>query len=214
MTTQTTPTPVGTQEILAPPPSVFERPQTRRLMLGAVTALYLVCCFSLALTRAPWYDEGFVVNPSYAWITSGHPGMSILDDSGPFLPSPQRMSLKGIHEHLYAQMPLYMVFLAGWFKVLGFGLVRARIFTILCGLVVLFSCYSIVSCLTTDAAVAFAALALTAADYGFVLRTSEARMDAMSAAFGFGGLALYLALRERNFSQAVRHQTKISRIPR
>jgi 4-amino-4-deoxy-L-arabinose transferase-like glycosyltransferase len=160
VTTQTSPTPVGTQEILAPPSSVFERPQARRLMLGAITAVYLICCFSLALTRAPWYDEGFVVNPSYAWITSGHPGMSILDDSGPFLPFPQRMSLKGIHEHLYAQMPLHMVFLAGWFKVLGFGLVRARIFTILCGLIVLFSCYWIVRRLTTDAAVAFAAFSL------------------------------------------------------
>jgi len=55
-------------------------------MLGAVGALYLICCLSLALTRAPWYDEGFVVNPSYAWITSGHPGMSILDGSGPWFP--------------------------------------------------------------------------------------------------------------------------------
>ena len=191
------------RETSIPVPSMLERPLIRRLMFAAVTALYLIYCFSLALTRAPWYDEGFVVNPSYAWITSGHPGMSILDDSGPFLPFPQRMNLKGIHEHMYAEMPLHTVFLAAWFKLLGFGLVRARIFTILCGLVVLFSWYSIVRRLTMDAAVAFAAFALTALDYGFVLRTSEARMDAMSAAFGFGGLALYLTLRERNFSQAV-----------
>ena len=100
VTIQTTPAPSDGHEILTPSSNIFERTQTRRIMLGAATAVYLICCFSLALTRAPWYDEGFVVNPSYAWITYGHPGMSILDDSGPFLPFPQRMSLKGIHEHL------------------------------------------------------------------------------------------------------------------
>ena len=157
----------------------------------------------MALTRGPWYDEGFVVNPSYALITTGHPGVSILDDNGPFLPFPRRVSMKGIREHLYLEMPLHMVFLAAWFKLLGFGLVRARLFTISCGLAVLFTLYSIVRRLTTDATVAFAAFALTALDYGFVLRTSEVRMDTLSAAFGFGALAVYLTLRERNFSQAV-----------
>lgn len=191
------------RRISTPSSNILERPQTRRLMLGAVTALYLICCFSVALTRSPWYDEGFVVNPSYAWITTGYPGMSILDDSGPFLPFSKRMSLKGIRRHLYAQMPLHTVFLAAWFKLFGFGLVRARMFTIACGLVVLFCLYSIVRRLTMDASVALAAFALTAIDYGFVLRTSEARMDAMSAAFGFGALALYLGLRERSFSQAI-----------
>jgi len=203
MTSQSSLETLDSRRISTPRSNLLERPQTRRLMLGAVTALYLICCFSMALNRAPWYDEGFVVNPSYAWITTGYPGMSILDDSGPFLPFAQRMSLKGIRRHIYAEMPLHTVFLAAWFKVLGFGLVRARLFTIACGLVVLFCLYSIVRRLTMDAAVAFAAFALTAVDYGFILRTSEARMDALSAAFGFGALTVYLALRERSLSRAV-----------
>ena len=183
--------------------TVFDNPALRRPLLAAIILVYLICCFSLALTRAPWYDEGFVVNPSYAWLTYGHPGISILDDSGPFLPFPQRMSMKGIREHIYAEMPLHTVFLAAWFKVLGFGLVRARMLTILCGLAVLLSWYSVVRRLTSDTAVSVVTMALMAIDYGFVLRTSEARMDALSAAFGFGALAAYLALRERSFSQAV-----------
>jgi hypothetical protein len=113
------------------------------------------------------------------------------------------MSLKGIREHLYAQMPLYVVFLAAWFKMLGFGLVRARMFTILCGFTALMSWYLVVRRLTMDAAVAVVAFALIAIDYGYVLRSSEARMDALSAAFGFGALAIYLYCRERNFAQAV-----------
>jgi len=203
MTGQSTLGPGDSRQISIPSSNIFNCSQARRAMLGGVAALYLICGCSVALTRSPWYDEGFVVNPSYAWITTGHPGMSILDDNGPFLPFPQRMSLKGIREHLYAEMPLHTLFLAAWFKILGFGLVRARIFTIACGLVVLFSWYSIVRRLTTDTAVAFAAFALTAIDYGFVLRTSEARMDAMSAAFGFAALAVYLTLREHSFSQAM-----------
>ncbi len=185
------------------PAGIFDRSQSRKLALAAVILVYLICCFSLALTRAPWYDEGFVVNPSYAWLTYGHPGISILDDSGPFLPFAQRMSMKGIREHIYAEMPLHTVFLAAWFKVLGFGLVRARMLTILCGLAVLLSWYSVVHRLTSDAAISLVTVALMAVDYGFVLRTSEARMDALSAAFGFGALAVYLALREWRFSQAV-----------
>ena len=185
------------------PAGLFENARSPRLALAVATALYLICCFSLALTRAPWFDEGVNANSSYAWITTGYPGLSVVDESGPFLPFPQRMSMKGIRQHMYEEMLLHMVALAAWFKVFGFGLVRARALTILCGLVVLFSWYSIVRRLTMDAGVAVVAFALTAIDYGFVLRTSEARMDAMSAAFGFGALLVYLALRERRFSEAV-----------
>jgi hypothetical protein len=184
-------------------PRTAENSRFCRAVRAAIILVYLICCFSLALTRAPWYDEGFVVNPSYAWLTDGHPGISILDDSGPFLPFPQRMSMKGIREHIYAEMPLHTVFLAAWFKTLGFGLVRARMLTILCGLAVLLSWYAVVHRLTSDAAVALDTMALMAIDYGFVLRTSEARMDTLSGAFGFGALAVYLGLRERNFPQAV-----------
>jgi hypothetical protein len=191
------------QESLVAQKGIFERRKARRLMLSLAASLYLICCLALALTRGPWYDEGFLANPSYAWITTGHPGISILDDSGPFLPFNQRMSMRGIREHIYAQMPLYVVFLAGWFKVVGFGLVRTRMFTILCGLVALLSWYSVVRKLTMDAGVAVVTFSLIAIDYGYVLRSSEGRMDALSAAFGFGALAVYLALRERNFARAV-----------
>ena len=182
---------------------IFQRRKARVLALFGAALLYLIGCFSVAFTRAPWYDEGFVANPSYAWIVTGHPGVSVLDDSGPFLPFPKRIDMKGIREHIYLEMPLYTVFLAAWFKAFGFGLVTTRMFTMLCGLVALLSWYCVVRRLTTDAAVAVVAFALIAVDYGYILRCSEGRMDALSAAFGFGGLAVYLCLRERNFAKAV-----------
>jgi hypothetical protein len=154
----------ASQESLVAKTGIFERRKARWLMLSVAASLYLVCCFGLALTRGPWYDEGFLANPSYAWITTGHPGISILDDSGPFLPFHQRMSMRGIREHIYAEMPLYVVFLAGWFKVVGFGLVRTRMFTILCGLIALLSWYSVVRKLTMDAGVAVVTFSLIAID--------------------------------------------------
>lgn len=191
------------QESLVTHSGIFQRRKARVLALSCAILVYLVCCFSLAFTRAPWYDEGFVANPSYAWIVTGHPGVSVLDDSGPFLPFPQRIDMRGIREHVYMEMPVYTVFLAAWFKAFGFGLVTTRMFTILCGLVALLSWYCVVRRLTMDPAVAVVAFALIAVDYAYVLRTSEGRMDALSAAFGFAGLAVYLYLRERNFAQAV-----------
>lgn len=197
------PVPLSNREGLAAYSGIFLRPKARVLALSSAALLYLICCFSLAFTRAPWYDEGFVANPSYAWIVTGHPGVSVLDDSGPFLPFPKRIDMKGIREHIYLEMPLYTVLLAAWFKAFGFGLVTTRMFTMLCGLVALLSWYCVVRRLTLDAAVAVVSFALIAVDYGYILRSSEGRMDALSAAFGFGGLAVFLCLRERNFAKAV-----------
>ena len=167
----------------APGPRVRPKrhpPRRARLWALFLAALwYLVCCFGLAHTRAPWYDEGFVVNPAYAWIKTGHPGVSVLDDKGPFLPFPKRIDMKGIREHIYMEMPLYMVFLAGWFKAFGFGLVTARLFTAMYGLVVLLSWYCVVKRLTMNGAVAVTTFALIAMDYGFIWRCSEGRMDAL-----------------------------------
>ena len=182
---------------------IFAGRRARLYALSVAALWYLFCCFCMALTRAPWYDEGFVVNPAYALLTTGRPGVSVLDDKGPFLPFPKRIDMRGIREHIYMEMPLHMVFLAMWFKVFGFGLVTARLFTALCGLVVLLSWYCVVRRLTMNGTVAVATFALMAVDYGFIWRCSEGRMDALSAAFGFGGLAVYLCQREGHFAQAV-----------
>jgi len=165
--------------------------------------MYLTYCLAIASTRAPWYDEGFIVNPSYSWITTGRPGVSIIDDTGSFIPTTKPVSMRGIRERIYLEMPVYIVALGAWLKVFGFGLLTSRIFTIFCGAIVLLAWYYVVRWLTNDATVALVTFALLAMDYGFVLRASEARMDTLSAAFGFGGLAVYLCLRTRSFSWAV-----------
>jgi 4-amino-4-deoxy-L-arabinose transferase-like glycosyltransferase len=182
--------------------TLVRKPLSLLVLIGAY-AVYLTYSIGLSTTRAPWYDEGFLVNPSYSLITSGYPGVSVLDDSGPILPSKTHVSMRGIREHLYLQMPVYFVALAGWMKVFGFGLLTSRLFTVFCGASLLLLWYYIVRYLTADVTVAVVTFALIAGDYGFIQRASEARMDMLSAVLGFGGLAAYLYLRTRSFSWAV-----------
>src|SRR5579863_7488783 len=120
------------------------------MALAGVAVLFLICCLTIATTRAPWYDEGFVANPAFSLLATGYPGVSVLDDSGPFLPYPKRINMKGIREHIYMEFPVHLLLLAGWFKVLGFGLLRARLLSILCGLIALLSWYYVVGRLTLD----------------------------------------------------------------
>ena len=183
--------------------AALRRRGARELILCTLAGLFLVCSLSIALTRAPWYDEGLLANPALSLARTGYPGVSALDDNGPPLPFPKRVDLKGIREHAYMEMPLHVVLLAGWFKLLGFGLVQARMFTVWCGLAALLCWYCVVARLSLDRVIALATVALLAIDYGYALRSSEVRMDALSAAFGFGGLAAYLWLRETNFSRAI-----------
>ena len=191
----------------APPSAGSSRTFARRSVLlwvlAAAFVVYLACSIGLATTRAPWYDEGFLANPSYSLIATGYPGVSILDDSGPFLPTTTQVSMRGIRQHIYLEMPVYVVALAGWLKVFGLGLFSCRLFTVFCGALVLLLWYYTVRNLTADMTVAVVTVALIAGDYGFTLRASEARMDMLSAAFGFGGLAVYLCLRTRSFPWAV-----------
>jgi 4-amino-4-deoxy-L-arabinose transferase-like glycosyltransferase len=177
--------------------------RSRILLICVAVSIYLIYCVSVSLNRAPWYDEGFLVNPAYAWITTGYPGVSILDDTGTYIPTKHSQSMRGIREHMYLEMPLHVVALGAWLKIFGFGVVSSRLFTVFCGVALLLIWYSAVRRLTEDATVAAIAVALLATDYGFVIRATEARMDMLSAAFGFGGLAVYLYMRTRSFPWAV-----------
>jgi 4-amino-4-deoxy-L-arabinose transferase-like glycosyltransferase len=182
--------------------TLLRRP-TSLLVLAGAFVVYLTYSIGLAMTRDPWVDEGTFVNPSYALITTGYPGVSVLEDSGSFNPSRTPVSMRGIREHMYFAMLIYIVALAGWMKVFGFGLLTSRLFTVFCGACLLLLWYYIVRYLTADVTVAVVTIALIAGDVGFIQRASEARMDMLSAVLGFGGLAVYLYLRTRSFSWAV-----------
>ena len=168
--------------------------------LCVVTALvFLLAAIGDALTRAPWWDEGYFANPAFNLAFRGYLGNSLEDTA--------RHSKLQYIEHLdaytYWTPPLYLVTLAGWFKLFGFSLFITRLLSVLWGLVLVGSWYDIVKSLTGDRHTALLGAAFIASDYSILISCTNGRPDAMTAALGSGALALYLRLRERSLSRAV-----------
>jgi 4-amino-4-deoxy-L-arabinose transferase-like glycosyltransferase len=110
--------------------------------------------------------------------------------------------LDGINRYTYWMTPLYMVVQAGWFKIVGFDILRARAASVMWGIVALLAWWTIAAHLT-DRLTAAIAMLLIAVEYNFVWAAADARMDMMTAALGSLALALYLRERERGFLRAL-----------
>ena len=179
--------------------AVLSHPRLFRVFAAVTVVVYLLSAGAEARTKCPWWDEGSLARPAYNLAFNGFLGDPLTDSVRNFrepLPS-------GLGKYMYWMPPLYFLALAGWFKLLGFSLFVARSLSIVWGLVLLGSWYSIVKSLTAHRGVALLCTALIAADYSVLISCTNVRADAMSAALGCAGLALYLRLRGRNLSHAV-----------
>lgn len=168
-------------------------------ILAVAAAIYLVCTIGFALTKSPSNDEGWFAAPAYNLATHGTLGILALEPTGSWLAA----DLTGIRKHTYWNMPVGMVTQAAWFRLVGFGLLPMRILSILCGLVVLGSWFVIVLVLTEDRVAAYFALFLLAIDYTFLFGAADGRIDMLCLALGSAGMALYLGLRQSNFTAAI-----------
>ncbi len=163
-------------------------------LAGAAVVVYVALAFGSAATKSPEIDEGFFANPAFNLATRGFMGTTVLEDEG--------SALKGIRERTYWIPPLHLVLQAGWYKVVGFGLVQLRAVSILWGLVALGAWFLIMRQLSGERSVGLLTAGLLALDYTFVAVASLGRMDMMCAALGFAGLAAYVTLRERDLRAA------------
>jgi len=100
-------------------------------------------------------------------------------------------------------MPLYLVTLAGWIKLVGFSVLSVRFLSVLCGAGLIGAGYIIVRKLTGSIFASLIAASLIATDYTVLLSAATARMDTMTAVFGYASLAAYLSFRERSLNKAV-----------
>ncbi|MGE5487987.1 MAG: ArnT family glycosyltransferase [bacterium] len=166
-----------------------------RALVWGVLACYAALVTAAALTYAPRADEGFFASPALNLATKGFMGTTVLEGSHAFL--------KDIHRYTYWMTPLHFIAQAAWYEVVGFGLFRMRLLSLIFALAALGAWYSIAGRLSGSRAVAVAAVALAAFDFNFVVGGSSGRMDMMAAALNFCGIAAYLALRERNLHGAV-----------
>jgi 4-amino-4-deoxy-L-arabinose transferase-like glycosyltransferase len=73
--------------------------------------------------------------------------------------------LPGLERRTYWVMPLHLVVLAGWFKIVGVGLWQMRLLAILWGAIGLGAVWSLLWRLTRNAQVVSVAAALSATDY-------------------------------------------------
>jgi 4-amino-4-deoxy-L-arabinose transferase-like glycosyltransferase len=166
--------------------------------LVCVLCLYIASALYVSQARAPWWDEGCFADSAYNLAfhgkfvsTTWHPLFANLPDF------PQ------ITKYTYWMMPLYSASLAGWFYIFGFSISSMHMYSLLWGIAVILAIYAFVWALTKVRAVALAAAALTAVDTVFILGASDGRPDVMTAALGFGGLALYMVLREKKLRWAL-----------
>src|SRR6266496_239954 len=141
--------------------------------------------------NSPWWDEGVLADPAYNLGSHGFLGSTVLSPVG----HPRVRQFVGYDT--YWTMPLYLVTLAGWIKLVGFSVLSVRFLSVLCGAGLIGAGYIIVRKLTGSI---FASLIATDT---VLLSAATARMDTMTAVFGYASLAAYLSFRERSLNKAV-----------
>src|SRR5580704_4832474 len=198
--TTSVPLPVSLVDTTTP---IAKGPRRSRGLLIAASAVTLACfliaAISLAKAKIPWCDEGWFANPAYNLAFHGNMGTDVLEPSGHYL----NAYLSGIERHTYVVPPLYLVNLAGWYRLFGFSLLPTRLLSLFWACVALGALFSLVFSLTRRPWLAFLSAALTSLDVLFLWGAVDGRMDMMCSALGLTAIAVYLLLRERNLNHAI-----------
>ncbi len=160
--------------------------------------VFVAMVMAVILTRSPWWDEGNAADPAHTLAQAGYLGSRILDGKG----HPLIREFPGFDHYTYWTVPLYLVTLAGWIKVFGFSIVSMRVLSAIFGGVTIIAGASFARNLTRSPLVGVLAALFLATDYTLILSASTVRMDIMVAALGFGALAAYVKLREKNLMRA------------
>ena len=169
--------------------------RTEQYIIACLFVLFLGASLLRIYTEQPLGDEAYFATPAYNLIWHGYMGASNLDASNPIQ--------TGINDHSYWTVPLYFLLTAGWYKLVGFGLFRARILPLLFSSGGLIALFYVARKLTNSFQVAWVASGLTGLMFLYIWSAAINRMDSACAAFGLAGLAVYLCNRERNLSRAI-----------
>ena len=176
---------------------MFGAPQRRPPvhLLLAVLAAYLVLAGLTALSEHAWANEAWFASPALTLIHKGYLGTAILESKGTWL--------EGIDRHTYWIPPLHPLAQALWYRLFGFSLLALRWLSIAAGAALLLAWYSIVARLAESRWIALLSVAITATDARFLTFAELGRPDAVCAALGALGWAVYLQWRERFLFRAI-----------
>lgn len=201
-------------------PSTPPRRPLRHGLLIAGIAAYLFLGLGVCLTTAPLPDEGLVANPAFNLATRGVMATTLFADrdTAPAtgcatvrdclskvkaLSGHHEESYVGMRRYTYWIMPVYLLMQAAWYRLIGFGVVQARLLALLWGPLLIGACYYLVTGLFGSRRAAAIAVALLVTDMTVLGAGSFARMDMFCAALGYAALAVYLYLREAQLDRAV-----------
>src|SRR5260370_37081740 len=169
---------------------------------GSVAGSALIVLVSLGVgltnlfTRAPWCEGACFGNPGYTLGYKGFMGTTVLEPASSTWKS---VKLTGIDRHTYWVMPLNLLANAAGFRVFGFSIYSMRLLSLLWGMIALCAWGASLWKLTGQPLLTLGSLGLIAVDYHFLMQASDGRMDVMTVALGWSGVAPYLLLPERNF---------------
>jgi hypothetical protein len=166
-----------------------------RASLLAVAMLYVFLGGGSALTKLPVCDEAWYANPAFNLSTGRSMGTTVLESAG--------TPLHGLEHHTYWVMPLYIVGEASVYELFGAGLLQTRLFSLVWGVVLLFSWFVILRVLFDERYVALLGVFVMAVDSYMIAVGSTGRSDMMCAGLGSAGLAAYLGFRSRSLFLAL-----------
>ena len=172
--------------------SLFARPVAQVVLVCLVFSLIVIASI---FQKLPWFDEGGLANPAYNLLNYGHLGM-------PIHLTQLEVWLKTDY-YTYYIMPISMVLNAGWFALVGFGLIQMRLLSAIFGLLLIVSLYFGVKRVSGQHGIALLAMVIAGTDYNITVWAADGRMDMMCAGFGFAAFACYLVLREKRLGWAI-----------
>jgi len=148
-----------------------------------------------ARNRTPGSDEGSFSSASYNLAQHGFLGTTVIESAG--------TKFTRIEQRTYWVMPLYLLGQALWYKLAPASLFATRFFTILWIPAALLAFYFFLNRLLPNSGAPPLGVCLLALSFNFMDNAGLARPDFMCCTLGLGGLAAYLALRERHLNRAL-----------
>jgi hypothetical protein len=156
---------------------------------------YIGLLVARSLNERPREDEALLSNPAYNLAFHGYMGSSIIEEQG--------SDWAGINRVTYNTLPVGILDAAAWFRLFGASLLVARLASTFWVLVMLAGVFFVLRTITGRDSPAAVAVFIAAIDYNVMASGTMARADALTAALGWLGMAVYLWLRPRNLVVAV-----------
>jgi hypothetical protein len=173
-------------------------PNTRLAWLLASAAFisFLVLSIGYSLTRQPWWDEGLFADPAINFRNSGHLGSTVLATHG-------FMNFPGVHQFTFWQLPLYLISLGAWLRIVPVTIFWIRMFSVVWGAIYIYAWFAMTRRLSQNQTLGLLVSSVVALDYAVVMAASNGRMEMMCAALGQVAVAYFICNRESNWTRAI-----------